>query len=317
MKHVPFFDTNDKITTSLFQAIILAIKELQGLAITSVKSPLQLAGQTLLSTPLSVSDIEFGIPTADIVADSDTVTLQPCDIEGVSYTDADTVTLYVAPDRSEQPIGDLGWVATDGEVTGTILSFIRFDTEGDDAEGVLVGCLLPDVDASYPFPARLEQEAAGGNGEYDVWTEQEVDSDGVYKDKAGGRTETTTGMSLWESNNTEGIFVNATTGVVVSVRLETGDNDQLSFEYERMQGDGGDAGVRASGDVDEWIVIENDGRIVRGKHYPPSVLVYDCGDTDGCAIIEHIELDELGHVILVEGIEGNPGVPFSKGPGAP
>ena len=100
-------------------------------------------------------EVEFCIPTADITEDSATVTLQPCSIAGVEYADADTATLYVCDDRSEASLSDRGWIATvvaveaDPEadppveavegVTGTILRFVRYPIDGDDAVGALFG----------------------------------------------------------------------------------------------------------------------------------------------------------------------------------
>jgi hypothetical protein len=88
---------------------------------------------------LIAPEVEYGIPTADVTADSDTVTLQPCDSVGAEYDDADTIDVYVCNDRSEQVLVHREWVATDGETVGTILSFVRFPEFGPDADGVLIG----------------------------------------------------------------------------------------------------------------------------------------------------------------------------------
>jgi len=80
--------------------------------------------------------IEFGKPTAEVTTDVYAVTLQPCDVEGVSYASADTVTVFVTNDGLVQSTADRGWD------TDTVLSFIRFSPWYDDdpvVEGVLIG----------------------------------------------------------------------------------------------------------------------------------------------------------------------------------
>lgn len=87
-------------------------------------------------------DVEFGVPKVDVSAEENIVTLRPTDMWGEEFDDADDVLLYVANDRAVHQIQDRGWVATAGDVIGTILSFVRFPTwnaEEGWVEGVLVG----------------------------------------------------------------------------------------------------------------------------------------------------------------------------------
>jgi len=251
-------------------------------------------------------EIEFGKPTADVTADGYTVTLQPCDADGDSFASADTVTVFVPPDGESIELGLFGWT------TASILSFIRFapwldDGANPDIAGVLIGLGGLVTPTGILFSARLVQEAAGGLGEYDAWKEVIVDSNGVWKDRNDGdqHTEETTSMSLWESNDTEGIYAASSDGVVVAVRLEVGDNDQYSFVYERMRGDNEVAGTKTAGADDAtWIQIENDGRIVRGKHCTPGPCCYSIGtncSTDCSFDFNYFELDEVGHVRIIAG----------------
>ncbi|GAF94509.1 unnamed protein product, partial [marine sediment metagenome] len=74
--------------------------------------------------------VEFGIPATDIVADSDVVQLIVTSISGEPIgdkdADPDQIAIYACDDRSIQALGGRGWIATDGETIGTILSFVRF-----------------------------------------------------------------------------------------------------------------------------------------------------------------------------------------------
>ena len=102
---------------------------------------------------LPTVEIEWGIPTADPTSTpTATITLQPCDKDGVSYANAATVTVYIRDDRSEVNLAPRGWlkkVAYDAgppevpAVVGTILSFLRFPwwvgSEGSHVDGVLIG----------------------------------------------------------------------------------------------------------------------------------------------------------------------------------
>lgn len=67
--------------------------------------------------------------------------------------------------------------------------------------------LLSDDSLQIGFWAKIEAEAAGGGGEYDQWTEQTLDSSGVFINLTDGRDETTTGLSLFEANDLEDIAV--------------------------------------------------------------------------------------------------------------
>ena len=254
--------------------------------------------------------IEFGKPTADVTADGYSVTLQPCDVDGNSYASADTIIVFVPCHGESIELGLYGWIAAVAEipedpgppivpavpaVPGTVLSFIRFAPwfNAPHVEGVLIGIGGPTT-PSVHFSARLVQEDASGLGEYDQWKEVIPAADGIWVDRDDGdeRTHdaTTPNESLWESNDTEGIHAHATTGVVVSVRLEGG---QYSFEYERMRGDNETAGTKTAG-VDDatWIQIETDGTIVRGRHCYPGP---GCSDWNIC-YPSRVELDEVGHV---------------------
>ena len=97
---------------------------------------------------LPTVEIEWGIPTEDPTSTpTDTITLQPCDQDGVSYDNADTVVVFIRDDRSDVDLSGRGWLAADSEaepaVTGTILSFLRFPwwvgSEGSHVDGVLIG----------------------------------------------------------------------------------------------------------------------------------------------------------------------------------
>ena len=89
-----------------------------------------------IETSMLPFEIEFGKPTAEVTTDVYAVTLQPCDVEGVSYASADTVTVFVTNDNLVQSTANRGWD------TDTVLSFIRFSPWYDDdpvVEGVLIG----------------------------------------------------------------------------------------------------------------------------------------------------------------------------------
>ena len=158
------------------------------------------------------NEIEWGIPTADITADSATVTLQPCDEAGVEYADADTVTLYVCDDRSEQALIGRGWIATipavpedppdpaEDAIPGTIISFLRLPVFGPDADGVLVGEAPADG-----FYAVLRREHTDRDGSYDQWAEVEANGAGTFDIKTGGRTDEGETIPLWETNLTRRI----------------------------------------------------------------------------------------------------------------
>ena len=100
------------------------------------------------------NEIEWGIPTADVTADSATVELQPCSSVGVEYASADTIDVYVCNDRSVQGLRNRGWKTTVDAVEydagppevlaadaipGTILRFLRLPIDGPDAEATLLG----------------------------------------------------------------------------------------------------------------------------------------------------------------------------------
>jgi len=80
----------------------------------------------------------------------------------------------------------------------------------------------------HTFLARIDQEDAGGGGEYDQWTEMWVDDDGVLKVKADGLDETSTGRSIWETNDGEGVAVNTV------VRVHEVRGDELQYNFERQ-----------------------------------------------------------------------------------
>ena len=132
-------------------------------------------------------------------------------------------------------------------VSGTILSFLRFHYTIDDVDGVLIG-EARDVN---PFPVRLEQEDSGGGGEYDQWQEVEPDDAGGWQDKAGGRDHTITSLSVWETNEVTGIPAAASTGKVVWVHLEYGDEARFVFEYPGIEGVAIDAAAGPL-EVEKW-----------------------------------------------------------------
>jgi len=171
-------------------------------------------------------DVEFGKPTGSgVTTDVAIVTLQPCDGNGNSFASADTVTVYVASDRSVQPTARRGWT------TSKILSFIRFApwvSGTPNIEGVLIG---EAPDASPVFAARLVREDAGLGGEYDQWKEVVFAGAGAWSDKAGGRTHTSTSKSLWEFNNLEGLPAHATTGTVVFVWVDWSSSSALEYTF--------------------------------------------------------------------------------------
>lgn len=77
------------------------------------------------------------------------------------------------------------------------------------------------------FWAKIEAEAAGGGGEYDEWTRWELNDSGVLV--ASSEDETSSGESLWEINQTEGIEVG--TYVRVFRDAEPDGDHQFIFEY--------------------------------------------------------------------------------------
>ena len=113
-------------------------------ALTAQGNPITVSGnETKDPQPeLSVIDIEWGIPKTDPTSDSTaTITLRPCEADGTEYDDADDVVVYLRNDRAEIQIEQRGWLATAGEVVGTILSFHRFpwDVGSPAVHGVLIG----------------------------------------------------------------------------------------------------------------------------------------------------------------------------------
>jgi len=66
----------------------------------------------------------------------------------------------------------------------------------------------PELIRRSPIPgfwAKITGEASGGGGEYDAWLEQQRTALDAWQDKPGGRTNTSTGQSAWEANETEGL----------------------------------------------------------------------------------------------------------------
>jgi len=84
------------------------------------------------------------------------------------------------------------------------------------------------------FPARLKQENSSDFGEYDQWEEVETDdaATNTWQTKAGGRTHTSTSESLWEANQETDIHAHATTGTIVWVHGEEGDEHRYVFDYQ-------------------------------------------------------------------------------------
>lgn len=112
-------------------------------------------------------------------------------------------------------------------VSGSILSFMRIATTVDAIGGVLVG----EAHHASPFQARLTAEV--GAGAYS-WTEVIPDTTaGVYKTRPSGRTDTTTGLDAYEVNLTTKIHAHATTGRVVWIHVEYGDNVLYAFDYQQ------------------------------------------------------------------------------------
>jgi len=108
--------------------------------------------------------VEWGIPKADPTnTAARIITLRPCDEEGAEYTDADDVDVYVRSDQSWVQLGPRGWLATAGDVVGTVLSFVRFPWDAafsSAVQGVLVGECIPDkvrVSVSDTVPGYLRQ----------------------------------------------------------------------------------------------------------------------------------------------------------------
>lgn len=86
--------------------------------------------------------------------------------------------------------------------------------------------VLLDDDTDGVFLARIDHEDGDGGGEYDQWTEMEIDAAGLFKARVGGRTEATDSMSIWESHDVEDIPINT----VVRVHTQQGDLLQYNFE---------------------------------------------------------------------------------------
>jgi hypothetical protein len=108
---------------------------------------------------LLAMEIEWGIPTADPTdTPTATITLQPCDQDGVPYANADTATVFICDDRSEVDLSGRGWLAADPEaepaVVGTILSFLRFPWDVGSGPAV-VGVLIGEGQGGPVFPVAL------------------------------------------------------------------------------------------------------------------------------------------------------------------
>ena len=135
------------------------------------------------------------------------------------------------------------------------------------------------------FLARIDQEDSDGGGEYDQWAEVESDTEtGGLKTKAGGRTHTSSGESLWEANGLTGV----PTGTYVLVSIEPGDNILYCFE--------------APGGVDDHKVMVSDNdttpefldeKVIGDGVWTQGVEVGDAGDEDWK--ISHIGPEESGN----------------------
>ena len=196
--------------------------------------------------PMPGLEVEQGIPTADITADSATVTLQPCSITGVEYAAADTATLHVCDDGSIQGISNRGWIATvvaveaDPEadppveavegVTGTIIPFVRFQIDGDDAVGVLLG-EAPAVTPVTPFAPEFGKPQTDGGLE----DGETIDITVVTQDGTAITSESVTVYG--RSDREETLFSHSewtTANILPWVRFETG----VDNNYDTWTGPG-------------------------------------------------------------------------------
>ena len=110
--------------------------------------------------------------------------------------------------------------------------------------------VLPD-DFEDIFLARIDQEDSSGGGKYDEWAEVESDTEtGGLKTKVGGRTHTSSGESLWESNGITGVPA----GTYVLVSIEPGNNILYCFEYPGIDGKAIDADY-APLSLDKWLTV--------------------------------------------------------------
>lgn len=109
-------------------------------------------GQGSDANDVSPIDIEWGVPKADPTdVATATITLRPCDKDGVEYAGAADVVAHIRGDRAAVQLGPRGWKASAGTpwTIGTILSFYRYP-RGDIGSyepyvvGVLVGEGEPD-----------------------------------------------------------------------------------------------------------------------------------------------------------------------------
>ena len=132
----------------------LASLEVQSVrALTAQNEPLivRAGGDAVVDDNPLVMDIEWGIPSTDPGNTATaTITLKPCDKDGVLYANAAAVAVYIRDDRAVVQLGPRKWKATvtgPPLVTGTILSFLRFPWDvgsGPAVAGVLIGEGEPD-----------------------------------------------------------------------------------------------------------------------------------------------------------------------------
>jgi len=141
-------------------------------------------------------------------------------------------------------VDDLTAYEIDSRTSIAVGTFIFSQREFEIADAVVV--MFSITGTKFLFKARIDQEDAGGGGEYDQWAEVESDTvSGGLKTKTGGLSHTTTGLSLWESNGEAGVAV----GEFVTVFIQQGDNTLYLFEI-------GDGKVKVDA-ADERDYLEN------------------------------------------------------------
>ena len=177
------------------------------------------------STATVSGQATFGDPESTITLSAGTFSLSMVG-QWVKYdTSGNTYEIITYTDSTHADVtGDASSETNNDGITisGDILSFIRIGTTVSGVGGVLVG----EARNNDPFLARIDQEDASGSGQYDEWAEVEADTEtGGLKTVVGGRTHTSTGESLWESNGVTGI----PTGTYVLVHIEDGDNILYGF----------------------------------------------------------------------------------------
>ncbi len=222
----------------------------------------------LVEDILSKYPKEMNLPGVDEYLEKDTH-VEPYEIEYGKFEDGpidgDYDHIDVFPCGIDRTKNDLGQIAigvvSNGEdrrltlADDAVVMFLRLERPVERDNTTIYGIMLGGVPDAHIFPARIDQEDSGGGGEYNQWAEVESDTtSGVVKTKTDGRTHTSTGLSLWESNQVTKI----PTGSIVLVHVEPGDNLLYLFEYGgNSEGEAPDA-LKTSLIYDKWYDIQGD-----------------------------------------------------------